>query len=196
MDCFSPLLISRRNPSSDFKFYKPLFVKNEGFSDHGSDQDLNSIKLIRLRRLVHMAPWLVIRLALQAPSIFFIIACAPVSPPSKGLLGNSLKQFFLLCWGAVQNPLDTYYSVRLIEHPQNSTILQFYWLKITSSLSSLVHYFHHHDLRLLIVGEGTWLCLFPVTGNGHRRVTKPEVDQFFGWYLWMYPLWVTGMIFK
>ena len=26
--------------------------------------------------------------------------------------------------------------------------------------------------------EGTWPCPFPVTGNGHGRVTEPEMSNF------------------
>ena len=37
------------------------------------------------------------------------------------------------------------------------------------------------------LGEGTRPCPFPVTGNGHGRVTEPENDQFCGRYLGMFP---------
>ena len=32
-------------------------------------------------------------------------------------------------------------------------------------------------LRLYHVGEGTWPCPFPVTGNGHGRVPKPKGEH-------------------
>ena len=37
------------------------------------------------------------------------------------------------------------------------------------------------------VGEGTRPCLFPVTENGHGRVTEPKGDQFSGYNLGVIP---------
>ena len=37
------------------------------------------------------------------------------------------------------------------------------------------------------VGEGTWPCPFPVTGNGHERVTEPQGDHLSGRILWTVP---------
>ena len=37
------------------------------------------------------------------------------------------------------------------------------------------------------VGDGTWASLFPITGNGHGRVTEPKSDQFSGRNLGMIP---------
>ena len=39
------------------------------------------------------------------------------------------------------------------------------------------------------VGEGTRPCPFPVTGNGHGRVTEAQGDQFSGRNLGMIPYW-------
>ena len=37
------------------------------------------------------------------------------------------------------------------------------------------------------VGEGTWPCPFPVTGNGYGRITEPKGDHFSGRNLGMIP---------
>ena len=43
----------------------------------------------------------------------------------------------------------------------------------TSALAPTTSIIYH-------VGEGTRPCPFPVTGNGHGRVTKPKGDRFIG----------------
>ena len=42
-------------------------------------------------------------------------------------------------------------------------------------------------IPILGVGEGTWPCPFPVTGNRHERVTEPVNVQFCGRYLGTIP---------
>ena len=37
------------------------------------------------------------------------------------------------------------------------------------------------------MGEGTQLCPFPATGNGHERVIEPKGDHFSGRILGMIP---------
>ena len=46
------------------------------------------------------------------------------------------------------------------------------------------------------VGEETRPCPFPVTGNGHGRVTEPKGDQFSGRNLCMIPYYGYSLLYN